>query len=114
MRKRITMVAMVVLAIILTGCAKCVRTETTVQVEVVDTYYQKSYVQPIVVAGHCSMIVYPESYGIMVEYEGREYMIEGEDTYRKCSGRIGESVDATLETKTYSDGSKEQQIAEIK
>ena len=50
----------------------------------------------------------------MVEYEGREYMIEGEDTYRKCSGRIGESADATLETKTYNDGSKEQRITEIK
>lgn len=45
-----------------------------------------------------------------VNYNGVEYSLSDESTYRKYHGRIGQTVSAVLVTKTYDDGEVRQYI----
>lgn len=49
-------------------------------------------------------------YEITVNYNGVEYSLSDESTYRKYHGRIGQTVSAVLVTKTYDDGEVRQYI----
>lgn len=49
-------------------------------------------------------------YEITVNYNGAEYSLSDESTYRKYHGRIGQTVSAVLVTKTYDDGEVRQYI----
>lgn len=45
-----------------------------------------------------------------VNYNGTEYSLSDESTYRKYHGRIGQTVSAVLITKTYDNGKVKQWI----
>lgn len=45
-----------------------------------------------------------------VDYNGVEYSLSDESTYRKYHGRIGQTVSAVLITKTYDNGNVKQYI----
>ena len=45
-----------------------------------------------------------------ISYNGLEYSLSDESTYRKYHGRIGQTVSAVLVTKTYDDGVVRQYI----
>lgn len=49
-------------------------------------------------------------YEITVNYNGTEYSLSDESTYRKYHGRIGQTVSAVLITKTYDNGKVKQWI----
>ena len=49
-------------------------------------------------------------YEITVNYNGTEYSLNDESTYRKYHGRIGQTVSAVLITKTYDNGKVKQWI----
>ena len=49
-------------------------------------------------------------YEITVDYNGVEYSLSDESTYRKYHGRIGQIVSAVLITKTYDNGNVKQYI----
>ena len=53
--------------------------------------------------------IYAE-YEITVDYNGVEYSLSDESTYRKYHGRIGQTVSAVLITKTYDNGNVKQYI----
>ena len=109
----LALIVMLILPImaILTGCAKCVSTEyETVQVEIVDQHHRGSYRVPMKVGKVTTMRTVPASYSITVTYDGVEYTISGYDTWHEYKDLIGETVPATLEIRTYDDGTMKLDI----
>ena len=101
---------------ILTGCAKCISTETsTVQVKIIDEYHMAAYTTMYYSPATKTMLPqsHPAVYRITVEYDGVEYDISGSDTYNKYSDKIGEYTNGTLQTKKYDDGSVRYDIIEL-
>lgn len=115
MKRNILMIMVVAFFIIsLTGCAKCISTETsTVQVKVTDEYHRAMYTTPIFTGKTTIITTHPAVYRITVEYNGVEYDISGSDTYDKYSNRVGEYVNGTLETKKYDDGTVRYNIISL-
>ena len=114
MKKLLALIILTAIAISLSGCAKCISTETqTVQVKVIDKHYHGTWVQPVIVGKVHSTIVHPAEYKIVVEYEGVEYIIHGKDTYDKYSNRIGKYASGVLQTKKYDDGSAKHSIVSL-
>lgn len=89
----------------LTGCAKCINTEyKTVEVEIVNEYFQDSYTT-YMWTGKCTIPVHHSAeYEITVKYNGINYRFDGEDIYNKYKNKIGQTAMATLEIRTYDDG----------
>lgn len=105
---------LITIILTLTGCAKCVSTETsTVQVKIVDKYYSSAYTTPVYYGKTWMMTTHPAVYRITVEYNDIQYNINGHSTYEKYSNRIGDSVNAVLQTKTYDDDSVKYEIIEL-
>ena len=101
---------------ILTGCAKCISTETsTVQVKIIDEYHKATYTTMHYNPATKTMMPqsHPAVYRITVEYNGVEYNISGSNTYNKYSDKIGEYVDGILETKKYDDGTVRYNIIDL-
>lgn len=106
--KRITSSILLVLclAFVLTGCAKCISTEyESVKVRIVDKFYQGARVIPVSTGKTITTHAIPPVYRITVEYNGVEYTISGSDTYDKYKEMIGYTAIGTLEICTYDDGS---------
>lgn len=100
-----------ILIFTLSGCAKCISTETTtVQVKITDEYHSSMYVIPIWNGTTTTLITHPEECRITVEYDGIEYVISGRDVYDKYFDKVGEYTNGTLETKTYDNGMIEYNI----
>lgn len=100
-----------ILIFMLSGCAKCISTETTtVQVKITDEYHRAMYVIPVYNGKITTLVTYPAEYRISVEYDGIEYVISGRDVYDKYSDKVGEYTNGTLETKTYDNGMIEYDI----
>ena len=90
---------------ILTGCAKCISTEyENVEVNIVDEYHRNTYITPIRVGKVTTMVTHPAVYRITVEYNGVKYTVSGNDTYNKYKDMVGQTAMATLEIRTYDDG----------
>lgn len=110
----IILLAMLILTFSLTGCAKCISTETsTVQVQITGEYHKAMYITPVFNEKTTTMITHPAVYRITVEYNGVEYDISGSDTYNKYSDKIGEYTNGTLQTKKYDGGTVRYNIVEL-
>ena len=108
----ILVLAVYILAISLTGCKKCIeKFDSTVQVEIVNEYYKPKETRFTGMVNHVPQFRtdYAE-YEITVNYNGTEYSLNDESTYRKYHGRIGQTVSAVLITKTYDNGKVKQWI----
>lgn len=106
--KRITSSILLVLCLVfvLTGCAKCISTEyENVEVRIVDKFYQGARAIPVSTGKTITIHAIPPVYRITVEYNGVEYTISGSDTYDKYKEMIGYTAIGTLEICTYDDGS---------
>ena len=103
-----------VFAFTLTGCKKCISTETsTAQVKITDKYYRGVYTTPIFNGKTTTIITHPAVYEITVEYNGVKYSISGQKAYNKYCNRVGEYVSGTLETKKYNNGTERYKITEL-
>jgi lipoprotein len=103
-----------ILIFTLSGCAKCISTETTtVQVKITDEYHRSMYVIPVYNGKTTTLVTHPAEYRITVEYDGIEYVISGRDVYDKYSDKVGEYTNGTLETKTYDNGIIDYDIIEL-
>lgn len=115
--KKITFIPLItIIVILLTGCAECISTtESSVQVKVVDSYYKPAYNTVIINPALHIMtpVSYPAEYRITVEYDGFEYDIEKESAYKKYHKKIGEYVNATLETSKYDNGTVRYDITAL-
>lgn len=104
--------AFIISAFMLAGCAKCIdKKEENVKVKIVNEYYKPKEVYFTGVINHVPQFRtdYAE-YEITVNYNGVEYSLSDENTYRKYHGRIGQTVSAVLVTKTYDNGNIKQYI----
>lgn len=114
MKKIILLMATIVIsAVLLIGCAKCISTETSiVRVKITDSHYEPQSQQPSynVVLKMVVMNVRPAEYKITVEYQGTKYNFYNTKTYDKYSNHVGEYVNAVLETKKYDDGTMKYEI----
>ena len=64
-----------ILIFTLSGCAKCISTETTtVQVKITDEYHRSMYVIPVYNGKTTTLVTHPAEYRITVEYDGIEYV----------------------------------------
>lgn len=117
MKKVLYSIAMMIIFVFsLTGCAKCISTETsTVQVKITDEYHRTAYTTMHYNPATKTMMPqsHPAVYRITVEYDGIEYNISGSNTYNKYSDQIGEYVNGTLETKKYDDGTVRYSIVDL-
>ena len=103
-----------ILIFTLSGCAKCISTETTtVQVKITDEYHRSMYVIPVYNGKTTTLVTHPAEYRITVEYDGIEYVISGRDVYDKYSDKVGEYTNGPLETKTYDNGIIDYDIIEL-
>lgn len=112
----ISLVTIVLFIFMLTGCAKCISTETsTVKVKVTYEDYEAAYTTMYYSPATKTMLPmsHPADYRIIVEYNGVEYNFYDSDTYEKYSDRIGEYVNGTLMTKTYDDGTVKYKIVSL-
>lgn len=108
--KRIRIISILLLTIclvfVLTGCAKCINTEyKTVEVEIVNEYYKKSYTTYLWTGQAGLPKKHPAIYEITVKYNGEEYTFNDEDTYNKYKDKVGQTTTGTLEIRTYDNGS---------
>lgn len=117
MKKVLYSIAMMfIFVFFLTGCTKCISTETsTVQVKIIDEYHRAAYTTMYYSPATKTMMPQSHSavYSITVEYNGVEYDISGSDTYNKYSDKIGEYVDGILEIKKYNDGTVRYNIVDL-
>lgn len=96
------------------SCAKCISVEThIVQVKIVDEYHRSYWTQTVIAGNSSSVIIHPAAYTITVEYDGREYNIEGADTYNKYKHQVGQYVKGVLTVKKYDDGSDKAKITRL-
>lgn len=113
MKKAATiLILLLISAFILTGCAKCIdKKEESVKVKIVNEYYKPEEIHYSGTINHVPQFRtdYAE-YEITVDYNGTEYSLSDESTYRKYHGRIGQTVSAVLVTKTYDNGDVRQYI----
>lgn len=99
---------------ILTGCAKLVSTDyETVDVTIVDEYHRSAYSHPMRVGKVTTIRRVPAAYHITVEYNGVQYTISGHDTWEQYKDMIGRTVPATMEIKTYDDGTVKYNVTAI-
>lgn len=114
MKKALILITSIIIIVFLSGCTKCISTETEiVQVKIVDEYHCGTRVQPVFIGKTASYICYPATYRITVEYENVKYNISGKDTYDKYSNRIVEYVNGVLQIKKYDDNSLRYYIINI-
>ena len=116
MRNKLLKICVVIfiLTFVLTGCAKCTSTETSiVQVKITDKYYRAQHTTIIPTGKSTVIIPHSAVYKITVEYNGTEYNVYGNDTYNKYSDKIGEYTNAVLETKKYDNDTVKYNITEL-
>ena len=91
MKKAATiLILLLISAFMLTGCAKCIdKKEESVKVKIVNEYYKPKEVHFTGMINHVPQFRtdYAE-YEITVDYNGVEYSLSDESTYRKYHGRI--------------------------
>lgn len=104
MKRIISILMILCLALSVTGCAQLVSTEKKeVEVVIVGSYHRGVYIKP----------VRPAIYRIIVEYEGRRYNIEDYATYNKYNNKIGETAPATFKVFKYDNGTELMQLISL-
>ena len=116
MKKVIAILSLLLISVfMLTGCAKCIdKKEESVKVKIINEYYKPEEIHYSGVINHVPQFYtdYAE-YEITVDYNGTEYSVDDESTYRKYHGRVGQTVSAVLITKTYDNGKVKQYISRL-
>lgn len=111
MKKSFNIMVIVCLIFLLTGCKKCISTEyENIEVTIVDEYHRRAYSTPRRIGKTTTMRVHPAVYRITVEYNSIKYTISGKNTYNKYKEKVGQTIFATLEVRTYDDGSVKYDI----
>lgn len=108
--KKILILSVFIL-LLLTGCASVISIEyENVEVVVVDTEHTAMWLQPVKCGDMTTFITHPARYKITVEYNGVKYTLDDEDTYKKYKNKIGQTVNGTMEVKTFDDGTVKYDI----
>lgn len=111
MKKRTSIIILLIIALMLSGCAQLIRSEAmTVDAVVVDTYYHSAWMQPIIVGKTTTFMYHPAKNCVVVEYEGTTLTINNRDVYTKYQNQIGAVIQCKLLTDYYDDGTYKQYL----
>lgn len=114
MKKVVSILLIFIMIFCFCACAKVVSTQTNiVPVTIVNRFHSSSTVFPVIINNHVFMNVIPEKYCITVEFAAKEYEITGRETYEKFKDKIGETVNAKIETICFDDGIIKYNIVEL-
>lgn len=107
----ILIVAIVLCALCLSGCAEIINTEQKeVEVTIEDVYYKSAWMQPVFNGKYVTYIYHSAHYEVHVNYDGVNYTVSGRDAYDKYKDNIGETFSAILVIDTYDDGNVKKHI----
>ena len=114
MRKIIKLFLPVLILFLLVGCSKLISTEyKDVDVKIIDCYHRNSYTTIVRYGKHLIPRRHPAVNKVIVDYNGNQYVIKGEEIYYKYKDKTGETVIGTLEIKNYEDGTKKFDIINL-
>lgn len=114
MQRIIKLLIVPLFLLLMVGCSKEVCTEhKNVEVVIVDSHHEDSYVTYTYVDGNFMPIVWAEKNEIIVEYNGNKYVVKGQAVYYKYMDKIGETVAGTLEIKKHDDGTEKYSIVSL-
>lgn len=112
--KRLLLLTLTAITVFFTGCRKEIkRVEENVQVTIAGSYHQDK------IEDHWydwntkqwkSKVRQYEENTLYLEYEGKEYELNGESYYRHYGNRIGDEITATLITHIYDDGTSKEEL----
>lgn len=104
MKKIISVLMILCLALSVTGCAELVSTEKKeVKVVIVSSYHRSMRAKPVRPARHI----------ITVAYEGKRYTIDDYATYNKYNNKIGETVTAMFNVYKYDNGTEVMRLVSL-
>lgn len=95
---------------------KCIRTEyKNIEVKIIEANYTPSYLTteydiPLKVM---KTITVPEVYQIIVEYDKKEYILNGSEVYTKYKDKVGQNVMAICKVSYYKNGFIEYEILSL-
>lgn len=114
MQRIIKLLIVPLFLLLIVGCAKIDCTEyKNVEVRIVDSHHEDSYVTYSYVNGNFMPIIWAEKNEIIVEYNGNKYAVKGQTVYFKYMNKIGEIVEGTLEIKKYDNGTEKYSIVSL-
>lgn len=99
----------------LCGCVnECLSVEyETVDVKIVDEYYRGPWTQMVMSGKVLVPVHHAAVYRISVQYDGKWYDVGGMDIYNQYKDRIGETVTATMEIRTFTDDTVKRNIISL-
>jgi hypothetical protein len=105
----IALLILIAVAASLIGCAKLIDTqEEIVEATIVDTRFYAGYYTSIKSGKVTVMQWHPARYYTTLEYNGISTDIFGSDLYSICHGKDGDTIQCSLITETYDDGTVKQ------
>ena len=109
MRRIIGLILLIAVAVSLIGCAKVVDTQTeTVEATIINVYYKGAWMQMIPSGKTMIPISHPAEYWVNLQYGEITASFNNYDLYTACKGKEGATIQCSLITETYDDGTVKQ------
>jgi hypothetical protein len=112
MRLRFTaLLILIAIVVSLTGCAKIIDTQTeTVEATIVETRFYAGYYTPIKSGNTTIMQWHAPRYYTTLRYNDITEDIYGSELYSICHGKDGDTIQCSLITETYDNGTVKQYL----
>lgn len=111
MRRIIGLILLIAVVVSLTGCAKIIDTQTeTVEATIVETRFYAGYYTPIKSGNTTIMQWHAPRYYTTLRYNDITEDIYGSELYSICHGKDGDTIQCSLITETYDDGTVKQYL----
>ena len=111
MRRIIGLILLIAVAVSLFGCAKLIDTQTeTVEATITSVYYKGAWVQMIPSGKSMIPISHPAEYWVNLQYGEITTSFNNYDLYTICKGKEGTTIQCSLITETYDNGTVKQYL----
>lgn len=106
----IALLILIAVVVSLTGCARLSGepTEEIVEATIIETRFYGSQYVPVRSGKTTTMVLIPPKYYTILQYKDITTSIYGSELYSICRGRNGDTIQCTLITESYDDGSVKQ------
>lgn len=111
MRRILGLILLIAVVVSLIGCAKIIDTQTeTVEATIVETRFYAGYYTPIKSGNTTIMQWHAPRYYTTLRYNDITEDIYGSELYSICHGKDGDTIQCSLITETYDDGTVKQYL----
>ena len=111
MRRIIGLILLIAVAVSLVGCAKVIDTQTeTVEAVIVSTHFTPGYYTTMIVGKTQILQYHPPVYRTTLRYNDIIEDIYGSELYSIAHGFDGDTIQCSLITETYDDGTVKQYL----